>query len=121
MVDAFVRVLGFPEEDGDGWVAVALEMDLWGHGRNFRAAFADLKDLVQMQLSFAYQQQRPEMIYRPADPRLFDIFHHVHTARLRQAGSRRKPEEGDYKAVGLEVPPPEVISKLEPKYALADA
>ena len=121
MVDAFVRVLGFPDEDGDGWVAVALEMDLWGHGRDFRAAFADVEDLVQMQISFAYQQKRPEMIYRPADPRLFDIFHRVHTMRLTRAASRRKPDEGDFQAVGLEVPPPEIISKLEPRYALADA
>jgi hypothetical protein len=117
----FVRVLGFREEGRSEWIAVALEMDLWGRGRSFAAAFADLADLVQMQVSFAYQQRQPEMIYRPADPRLFDLFHRVHTARLRGAATRGRVDEGDYRAVGLEVPPPEVIAKLKPGYALADA
>ena len=103
-------VLGYQEEGG--WVALALEMDLRGHGDTFAAALADLKDLVRMQISFALQKGEPEMIWRAAEPVWFKRFAALRADRIRHL-SEEAPGDGDeYQIAGLAIPPPHVIAAL---------
>lgn len=114
----FVSVLGMRDpEGGRGWAAVALEMDLWGHGKNFEEACEDLRDLLQMHVTFAIGKNQREMIYRPADPRFFAIFHQVHADDLR--GLPSTGAMAKYEARGLALPDPRTVS--QPQYALANA
>jgi hypothetical protein len=65
-----LNVLGYQEE-GE-WVALALEMDLRGYGETFDEAFADLGDLVRMQIAFSRFKGQPELIWKAADPIWFE-------------------------------------------------
>lgn len=77
-----LHVLGYRE--GNEAVALALEMDLRGHGATFDEAFDDLKTQVNMQLSFAwFKHGSPDMAYFPAEPVWFELF-----ARAQSAPSR---------------------------------
>jgi len=71
--EVMLNVIGY-REDGD-WVAVALEMDLRGYGSTFGKATADLADLVSMQMSFARFKNQPELLWRPAEPAYWMLFH----------------------------------------------
>ena len=61
-----VNILGYREEGQ--WVALALEMDLRGRGDTFEDAAAELEELIEMQVSFAYFKNKPELILKAADP-----------------------------------------------------
>jgi len=77
-----LNVLGY--KDGDEVVALALEMDLRGHGATFDEAFDDLKDLVRMQLGFAlFKHGSPDMAYFPAEPVWFALFAAAQSAAAR--------------------------------------
>ena len=82
-----LRVLGF-REDGM-WCAIALELDLYGTGRNFDEAVADLKNAVDAQVSFAIQHDNLDGILFPADERYFDLYKNagegVMTMQMRHA------------------------------------
>lgn len=60
-----INILGY--RDDDGWVALAIDMDLRGHGETFDAALEELKELVDMQISFALDKGLPSMIWHPAE------------------------------------------------------
>jgi hypothetical protein len=105
--DLTVNVLGL--RTGDEWSAVALEMDLWGHGATFEEAVEDLRDLVRMQISFAHSKGQPEMIWRPAEPVWFQRFADVRRERLEAFVREQVPPASDYAIAGLPLPPAEAI------------
>ena len=72
-----LRVLGYPEDDSDKWVAHCLEMDLLGYGDSFEEAFKDLGDLVRMQVSFALFKGQRSLLHNPAPARYFEIFNRL--------------------------------------------
>jgi hypothetical protein len=99
----FVNVLGIKNADEGTWDAVALEMDLWGHGATFEKALRDLQGLVKMQISFALSQGAPQMIYKPASPDLFEIFLRVRTEALKALQAKERNER--FETRGLPIPP----------------
>lgn len=99
--DPVAQVLGY-REDGD-WVALALEMDLRGHGKSFEEALDDLSESVSMQISFAHSKGQPDMIWRPAEPIYFQLFSQVRNQLLHEAFQR--PRTDDYAVGGLPLPP----------------
>jgi len=105
--DLTINVLGFRE--GDEWAAVALDMDLWGHGGKFEEAVEDLWDLVRMQIRFAQSKGRPEMIWKSAEPVWFQRFADVRRERMEALIRAQSPREDDYEIAGLPLPPLEVI------------
>lgn len=72
MVNVTISVLSLKEE-GE-WCAIALEMDLRGYGKTNDEAIRDLLDHVQMQVSFAVSQGKPELIDRPAEGKYWEMF-----------------------------------------------
>ena len=105
-----LSVLGFQE--AGQWVALALEMDIRGHGESFEDAVEDLTDLVLMQLSFAHFKGQPELINRPADAVWWKIYASLWAERLRRIVE--KPKSSDYRISTL-VPDPHVIDALSRK------
>ena len=67
-----LQVLGFMENDE--WVALALEMDLRAYGDTFDDAMKELLELIDMQLSFAAYKKKPEMIFKRAEKKYFDLY-----------------------------------------------
>ncbi len=120
-VELFLNVLGYRVDEGEEWTALALEMDLRGHGETFDEALGDLFDLVEMQVSFAFFKGQPEMIWKPADPVWLERFAEVRQARLRDiyGGSETRPEKGSYRVRGMPIPPPHVIADL-PEFSQAN-
>ena len=74
-----LRVLGYKTDD-DKWAAHCLETDLVGYGSSFELAINDLKELTEMQVSFAVYKNQPSLLDRPASP---DI-HETYNALLRK-------------------------------------
>jgi len=112
-----LNVLGF-QEDGE-WAALALEMDLRGHGATFHEALDDLGDLVRMQISFALFKGLPQMILKPAAAIYFELFAQ---ARLRRFSSMTtESEEGDleYESGSMAIPP-HLLAKHSDRFTLAD-
>ena len=114
-----LNILGY-HQDGE-WVALALEMDLRGYGETFEAALADLRDLVEMQISFAHFKGHPEMILRPADPIWFSRFAEIRNARLSSMLEKTSHSHGEYEVAGLPIPPAHVIASLQETFTQADA
>jgi predicted RNase H-like HicB family nuclease len=111
-----INVLGYPAKDG-GWIAHALEMDIVGHGSSFQEAFADLQELVEMQISFAVFQGSPEMIWKPAEPIWFSLFAQIRADFYRVT---KTTEEETYQIAGMQIPPPHVIARMRPDSQSAD-
>ena len=113
-----VGVLGYRE--ADGWIALALEMDLRGRGATFEKALANLQVLVSMQISFALFKGQPQMIWRPADSIFFERF--AEERRSRFESLAEAPRDSDrYEVAGLPIPPAHVIDALRKGYCQADA
>ncbi|MGD2113880.1 MAG: hypothetical protein PVG07_02435 [Acidobacteriota bacterium] len=120
--EASLSVLGYREE-GE-WVALALEMDLRGYGATWEEALDDLRDLVDMQITFALSKGAPEMIWKDAGEeywRKFERARKAQHARLLRAlrGDRRKGEARLH-AGGLEFPPPHVIAAQKDRFLPAN-
>jgi len=69
----YLRVLGYQEPDMS-WVAHCLETDLVGYGPTFQAALDNLKELTEMQVSFAYYKNQPALLDRPAPSEIFEMY-----------------------------------------------
>ena len=105
--ELIVNVLGYQEDDE--WCALALEMDLRGYGNTFEEAFEELDRCIEMQISYALQKGKPEMIFHAADPMFFDLLAKAVMAhRLSESGTAT--EEG-YLFASMPFPPPSVISE----------
>jgi hypothetical protein len=114
-----LNILGYREDNE--WVALALEMDLRGYGKNFDEAMAELKELVAMQISFAHSKGQPEMILRPADPIWFQRFAEVRSDCL---ASMMKPAahqsiHNNYEVAGMPIPTAHVIRELQAQFVQA--
>lgn len=76
----------FYKENGSH-VAHALEMDLKGYGTGREEAFKELRDLIQMQITFAVHKKDLSLVYFPADPKFFRIYDRIreqHFKNLKQ-------------------------------------
>ena len=71
-----LRVLGYQTRDKD-WAAHCLETDLVGYGKSFDKALNDLKELTEMQISFAFFKKQPALLDRPAPPEIFEIYSQI--------------------------------------------
>lgn len=117
--EIYLSILGYQEDEG--WVALALEMDLRGYGATFEDAARELKDLVEMQISFALFKGQPEMIWHPSDPVWFERFAEVRQDRLRHLAVAGDEYNGEFKVRGMPIPPPHVIASLKSEFERADA
>lgn len=71
-LELYYNVLGWTK-DGE-WNAIALEFDLVASGKDFEEALEDLRELVDMQVSFAYERGHPETIWKRAPERYYERF-----------------------------------------------
>ena len=116
-----LNVLGY-HDDGD-WVALALDMDLRGYGKTFESALKELENLIKVQIGFALQMNQPAMIWKPAEPRYFDIFSRLREESIKRLmvahGREWREAQAEYRVGGLTLPgcPPQ--SRTE--FAVANA
>jgi len=61
------------EQDGQ-WFAHCLEMDVVGHGKTKKIAFAMMNDAIGQQIECSLVHQNQANIFQPADPRLFQMY-----------------------------------------------
>lgn len=114
-----LNVLGYQDE-GE-WVALALEMDLRGYGETFDEAYADLADLVQMQITFSRAKGQPELIWKAAEPIWFERFADVRREYLEALVREAEMVEPEYSIAGLPIPPAQVIDSLRGSFVQAEA
>ncbi len=111
--DITFKVLGFYNEQEKEWNAVALEMDIWGHGRTLQEACDELKELVLMQISFALHKEKPEMIWRDADPVYLRHFTDAVAGQLDTAETPRS----NYDIRNLPYPSPQAVAQKRKEFA----
>jgi hypothetical protein len=99
-------ILGYKEKNE--WVALALEFDIRGYGKTFKAARKELQDLVKAQIAFALFKNQPEMIWKPADP----IWCEVYSQARRELLGRPNTKKLQYLAAASSIPPAFISSKL---------
>lgn len=117
--DSPINVLGYQEE-GE-WVALALELDLRGYGKTFEKALGDLRNYIEMQISFALHKNDPDMIFHPAESVYYQLFAQVRADHLRALVTSRACGELEYQVGGIPMPPAHVIDDMKKnEYALAD-
>ena len=71
-----LRVLGYQTPDKE-WAAHCLETDIVGYGKSFERAFNNLKELTEMQISFAFFKKQPALLDRPAPPEIFEMYNRM--------------------------------------------
>ena len=108
------NVLGYREDSK--WVALALEMDIRGHGDTFESALEELADLVGMQVSFAEHKGQPEMVLHPAEPIFFSLYAQIRADRLSHLTAVETNSE--YQIGGIPVPEAHVISANKDKFSV---
>ena len=81
-IELTLSILGYRGED-DIHISHCLEMDLKGYGKNEETAFKELLDLIEMQVSFALQEDKTGLLYHPAEPYFFQIFSRLKDEKLR--------------------------------------
>jgi len=77
-------ILTFYDAETEEWNSVALEMDIWGYGITPEESFANLNELVCMQISFALFKGQPEMIWHRAEDLYWGLLEEVRRAELIQ-------------------------------------
>lgn len=115
--DFSLNILGF-QEDGE-WVALALEMDLRGHGPTFHDALNDLRDLVGMQISFALFKGLPQMILKPAPAFYFELFALARQRWLSSWTTESAQEDLEYQAGSMAIPP-HLLTRHSDRFTLSD-
>lgn len=86
------------KEDGE-FVARALEMDLLGTGATEAAAVEHLHEAIAAQLSFATQQNSPEIINFNSDPAYFERWETAQKEAIKGIVSGDKPVKISTRAV----------------------
>jgi predicted RNase H-like HicB family nuclease len=61
-------------EQDDQWFAHCLEMDVVGHGKTKKRAFALMNDAIAQQIHSSLVHQNQANIFQPADPRFFQMY-----------------------------------------------
>ena len=97
-----LRVLGY-REDGE-CIAHCLEMDIVAEGENFDEACANLWELIEMQVSFAYFKDQYELLNHPAPPVYFQVFDQVNQRKI--STYSEDLAEGDYYTTNMPIPKP---------------
>lgn len=110
--ELFLNVLMYKE--AGKWTAHCLEMDLKGFGRTKNAAFLDLKEHVEMQISFACFKNDPNLIWHPADPHYFQVFGQIREEKIK---SFMKEEFSGYEVAAIPFPQQVKSRKYELAYA----
>lgn len=100
-----LRVLGYQE--GDEWVALALEMDLRGYGEKFEDALDELQGLIRMQISFAMERGNTDMIFKDAEPRYFKMYNREKHDALSELVGKTTPRRAGSSSV-RDVPVPHI-------------
>jgi len=108
-------VLGYYEDDE--WCALALDMDLRGHGTTFENAIDDLQESIAMQVGFAQFKNDPDLIFRPAEPLYYKLFAEVRGELLRAQAWSENIEISDYQVADIPLPPPHVIAEHKKAFA----
>jgi hypothetical protein len=67
-----LRIYGY--KVGKEWAAHCLETDLVGRGKNFAQAMDELRELTEMQVSFAIQTDQPSLLDHPAPPEIWQAY-----------------------------------------------
>jgi hypothetical protein len=61
-------------KEGRNWIAHCLEMDVMGHARGKKKAFANMLDAVFTQIRFSIAHNNRSNIFMPADRRFFEMY-----------------------------------------------
>jgi len=91
-----ISVLGFFDNDEGAWSAVALEFDLWGYGDTKEESLEELKDAIEMQVSFSEFKENPDLLLHPALPMYFRMFAQAAESSLRANASHQEAEENTF-------------------------
>ena len=70
--DVHVSIVVYP--DAEQYAAHCLEMDIVTTAPSVDEAVADVLDLIAAHLTFAYQNDNTDYIYRPAPPEIWRMF-----------------------------------------------
>lgn len=116
--DVTLNVLGYQEE-GE-WIALALEMDLRGYGKNFKAALENLAESIAMQISFAEFKNQPEMVWHPAAATYYQLYAQVREDRLRSLARSSMAADAEYQVAGVSIPPAHVIAEHKKRFSLVN-
>lgn len=92
-------------KDGNDFVAHALELDLLGYGKTEKAAMSELREMMNAQISYASQTNRPELVWHPAPKEFFDRWEKACEAALRGVVSPDRPIKMQTKAMCVTVTP----------------
>ena len=80
-----------------------------------------LREHVEMQISFALSQGRPEMIWRDAEPEYFVIYERAKREHLRSLYTQRKrTTKRKFAASEMALPPAHVIAELRDSFVSAN-
>ena len=96
------RVLLYRE--GKSHVAHALDLDLLGYGATEAAAWRELEDAVECQMSFAAEKGRTELLDHPAPKEFFERWEKAQGAALRGWIMQDKPAKLAAKATFIFLP-----------------
>ncbi|HEV7515589.1 MAG TPA: hypothetical protein VGR07_04750 [Thermoanaerobaculia bacterium] len=114
-----LNVLGYQE--GEEWVALALEMDLRGYGKTFEDAMEELSELVGMQISFSRFKGQPGLIWKAAEPIWFERFAEVRRDYIEALVRETEVAEPEYNIAGLPIPAAHVIESLRKGFVQSEA
>lgn len=103
-----IRALVY-KEDGD-YVAHGLEVDLVGYGKTDQEAAADLHEMLLVQISYASQSNRPELVWNPAPKEFFERWDKAVQCALSGAVSDDVPGKMQTKATFVMLTPQEIQS-----------
>lgn len=104
-----IRIL-LSREERD-YVAHGLEVDLVAYGRTEKGALTELEEMIQAQMSYASQTNRPELVWHPAPEEFFKRWETAHQAALRGAITKDRPVKMATKATFVTFTKEEATSK----------
>jgi len=100
--DLSIRVLHYIE-DGE-CVAHALELDLVGTGETFKEAEKDLVDAIVCQVTFAAQQNDPDLLAFPAPPEYFEKWEAAQNEALKAVTTGTTGDRWKVNASAVQIP-----------------
>ncbi len=98
-----LRVLGYKEKDGE-WAAHCLETDLVGYGKTFEDALANLKELTEMQITFAFYKNQPSLLDCPAPANIFELYNTLLRTYLQRYTEKKKLLDKTYRVANIPLP-----------------
>jgi predicted RNase H-like HicB family nuclease len=94
-----VRTIGY--RDDDRWIVHCLEMDLIGIGATPETALEELKEAIEMQITFAIQTDKPALLEHSAPIEIIRMYEEAQRIAL---SGFQKPQT-DYVSAGLQIKP----------------